>query len=289
MVSTQPPVAGQLSIVTQTLLVKNGKTLRGLKPDKDGVYRNVPLAILGKSSRNGVMYETASMLKAMHEPVSRFSMKLQEGNLEGEWGHPIILPSAPLQDMLTRMTQIDRTRTSHRILSVRQTPIDGGLIMVLGDVKPWGPYGKYLQESFEDSQANTSFSLRAVTDDVGAISGGMLRRVRMLVTFDAVDAPGFEESSKRYMTSTEALHDDFIYDVPIQAPITMTDVCAPDIRQNLFSTENITDQQILDLFKTDVVTVCNERLGVIDPKTGNIIRANGQKAQTFHTLFGKIH
>lgn len=277
------------TICVQTMITKDGKTLRGLKPDKDGFFRDIPLAVLGKPSRNGIMYEPASMLKALSDMCSRFVINVREGNQEGEWGHPMFSSAESDRAVLERLTHIDRTRASHYIRSVKHTQTDKGIIVISGDVKPWGPYGKYLQESFEDPNRNTSFSLRAITHDIQQRAGAIVRQVLMLVTFDAVDGPGFEEASKRFSSSTESLASTFIFETSTQRPVTATDVCAPGIKENIFSTETITDQQIQDLFQTDALMLCHERIGVFDPTTKMIIRESGRRESPFHLAFGRTH
>ena len=52
-----------------------------IKPDEQGVYRNFPVMVLGKVSRNNKDYEVNSMVEALTSPRSIFFKKLKMGQL----------------------------------------------------------------------------------------------------------------------------------------------------------------------------------------------------------------
>jgi hypothetical protein len=261
--------------------------LKSIRPDKEGFYRNVPLMVIGKPSRNGILYDPTSTLHALSNDASRFVINLKEGNLEGEWGHPMVDTSTPSRAVLDRLCRIDRTLASHYISAIRTVQTDNGFIIVKGDVKPYGPYAQYLKDSMEDPNRNTAFSLRALTQDVENRGGITVRKVCLLVTFDAVDGPGFEEASKRYMSSTEALNQTYIFDQGRSASLTSADLCDPSVKKSLFSQETITDQQILDMMKSDVVRVRHETVGMYNSQTKMFIRSNGERVMPFHHIYGR--
>ena len=56
--------------ISSALLTKGvGKSL---KPDRNGVYHDIPLLVIGKVSRNGKEYDVESMLSAIRDKGSMF-------------------------------------------------------------------------------------------------------------------------------------------------------------------------------------------------------------------------
>ena len=71
-----------------------------------------------------------------------------------------------------------------------------------------GPYGAYLEKSLRDPSINTSFSIRSLcTPGTGPDSKYEYRNVQLVVTFDAVGAPGYEIASKRYAAGNESFEE----------------------------------------------------------------------------------
>lgn len=239
---------GNVQVSVATIQVaEDGAALRGVSPDQSGLYRDFPLCVLGKKSRNGESYDPKSAQEAMTSSRSRFALNVKEGNQEGEFGHPF----ADKKD-LRRMVYIDRTRVSHYIRGVKFRQTSEGNVVVYGDIGVTGPYGESLKDTLEDPNRNTAFSLRALTQKM---QDGT-RCVKVMVTFDAVDGPGFEEASKRYMGAQE--------------DISVEQLMDDDIKDQLFSTEDITDQEILDIFQTSQVRVFNRDYTEFDPENGTL-------------------
>lgn len=180
-----------------TDLVVNGRELKALKPDKDGIYKAIPLTVIGAPSRNNVSYEKNSVIECLTNPNSRFVMNLKSGDLEGEWCHPLMDPTDK-KKMVQRLLYLDRARVSHHFTKIYAKDIGGGKIIVYGDVKPSGPFGKYLEENFQDPTRNVSFSMRSATVVDHVSNGITYKRMLAMFTFDAVDGPGYEEASKRF-------------------------------------------------------------------------------------------
>lgn len=240
-----------LSICTMQSM-EDGGALRAVTPDETGIYRNVPVMVLGEYSRNGDWYDPEAAKKAMTNPKTRFACNIHDGNQEGEWGHPFD------KDNLKRMVYIDRTRTSHFISGLRFKPTDKGRIVVYADIGPFKPYGDCLKESFENPNRNTSFSLRALSQKIN--NDPHKRAIRIMVTFDAVDGPGFRQASKRYIDSST---EDFSINEFMEAM---------NSEANLFSTESITDQEIQDIFQTGKVKIHRQHFDSFDPATGTLHR-----------------
>ncbi len=267
------------SFNVQTLAIKDGKSLRSIKPDKDGVYRNVPTGILRKSSRNKAYYLEDSIISAITNPASRFYIAITEGNLEGEWGHPMM---SYTKEGLIRMLTVERTRVSHYIcgLHTRDTS-DGKYTVMEADIVPFGPYAQYLIDSFNDSKRNTAFSLRALTKDVGIENAITKKQVLTLVTFDAVDAPGFEEASKRFMVDNTSMTQESLN---IEFPVTSHDLIEDLEFKKAVGFESLNSDELFDIFGTDSIKLFNEETVMFCPDKRRLLTPAGAKS-IFHTLY----
>lgn len=272
-----------LVFTVQTLQVKDGKSLKSIEPDSDGVYKNVPLLVLGMVSRNNAFYDVASMVDSIVNPNSRFNKNLVEGNLEGEWGHPLIKDTSDL----ARLLVIDRTKVSHYFTKVfTKKTEDGQYTLVCGDVVPYGPYGKYLIDSFADSKRNTSFSLRSLTTKPNIINGVQHKKVLSLITIDAVDGCGFEQASKRFISndSTESISAIDAETQTLEYEVSSEELVQNGWAKELIGIENITNQQVLDMLESNEVTVRNEIFSAVCLKTKSLVSQDGRRSM-FHTLF----
>lgn len=276
-----------VSMCIQTLVTDRGGSLRCVKPNEDGVYCDVPVAVIGIPSRNRAVYDMESTLAAMSDPSTRFYKNLCEGNLEGEWGHPRLPPILTKEDKMNavmRTIQIDRTMVSHYFTKIRtEQARDGGYVIVYADVVPYGPYGKYLSDSFADPKRNTCFSLRSLTGDPKPLPDGNTKKtMKLLVTFDAVDGPGFEMAGKRYMPGQESftISDEQLLEASITEIIQFPDFA------KVVGFESITSQEMLDLFEADKVCIHREFTieGIFDPDKKQIVTSKGPQS-IFHTLF----
>lgn len=177
----------------------NGYRLQAATPDANGCYE-VIVGAIGIPTRNNVIYDPESLVKAMSDPNSRFNICLRDGNLAGEYGHPRV----ETKEDLNRLFLIDEHYISHyfRKIWIDEKPLsipgyEAHPIRAL--VKPAGPYGSVLEQSLKDPCINTSFSIRSLCTPVsGKDSRYTYRQVDYLITFDYVFAPGYEVTSKRY-------------------------------------------------------------------------------------------
>lgn len=182
----------------------NGHSVKALTPDSNGCY-DVVLGCVGAPTRAGVIYEAESLVKAMNDPEARFNICLKDGNLFGEWGHPVING----QKDIPRLMRIDEKYISHMFAKIW---IDDKAVNMNGKqahpirakVKPCGPYGDTLEKSLRDPMINTSFSIRSLCLPSTGPGPYEYRKVQIVVTFDAVNAPGFEIASKRYVNGSES-------------------------------------------------------------------------------------
>lgn len=277
----------------QTITTSGAGMLRSIKPDKDGVYKGVPLTIIGKPSRNNVLYDEDSFIAAMTRPETVFYKAITGGGLDGEWGHPFLDDLPNEQSMLKRLQLIVEERVSHffkRIYS--EATSDGKYIMVRGDVKPYGEKRDRVIEGFEDPDHDLGFSLRALcTKPVMTPQRHYLKKIVSLVTYDAVSLPGYEEASKRGMVGTESLQ---LGEVDIQDEILADNLSLESLEQDkefldTVGYESIRCQELLDLFQTDEIKVSyqDKPLGSFDMNAKNFRTSNIQSRSPFHTLFGR--
>lgn len=199
----------ELKFSCSTLTNYNGHDLKAVKPDENGCYE-VVLGCVGAPTRANVIYEANSLVNAMRDPNSRFNLCLKDGILFGEWGHPDIYDANGRQDM-RRLLKIDESKMSHLFTKVwiDDKPINMhgcNAFPIRAKVKPCGPFGPYLEKSLQDPNINTAFSIRSLCEPTsGPESKYEYRKVDIIVTFDAVGAPGYEIATKRYISGQESM------------------------------------------------------------------------------------
>ncbi len=255
------------------LKTKEGGTIKEIKPDKDGIYRGIPVMVFNKSSRNNVVYDTASIISAMNNPSMKFRMSLEEGNLRGEYGHPDIKDTT--EEAKRRLLKIDEKLVSHAFVSMRTDQLKGGDTVLYADLTPAGPYGKAFKEDMENSNINKSFSLRALCAKPEFINGITYKKVLVFVTFDYVNMPGYEKASTRFAVGATENMDYFI---SAQELTQMDGVC------DLIGVESVKDQRFLDMFQTDELQIEHHMSGFLDRQRGVIVTPNGD-VSIFNSLF----
>lgn len=256
------------------LKTKDGGTIKDIKPDKDGVFRGIPVMVFNKSSRNNVVYDTASIIQAMNNPTMKFRMSLEEGNLRGEYGHPDLNDDTS-EKAKRRLLKIDEKMVSHAFVGLRTDQTKSGDMVLYADLTPAGPYGKAFLKDMENSNINKSFSLRALCAKPEFINGVTYKKVLIFVTFDYVNMPGYEKASTRFAVgSTENMD----YYVSAAELANMDGIC------ELVGVESIKDQQFLDMFQTDELSIEHHMSGYLNREKGTIVTPNGE-VSVFKSLF----
>jgi len=253
----------------QTLRIKNGKELKAAKPDAEGFYTQ-PLMIFSKPSRNNARYEDGSVVDAITNPQGRFYKLLTEGCLEGEWGHPLAEANPAIYQQ--RVITIHKPNVSHYFNKIYTTETEAGSVIVMGKVKPFGEKGKYLEESLRDPNFNTAWSLRSLCSKPKVIDGIQHKKILMLVTFDAVGGPGFEEASKRYTTQEN-----------MEIPIDLEKMTNTDEFNSFVGAEDFNDDQLFDMLGTDKVTINSKVVAWPNLDKKQLVTPNA-KLSIFHTL-----
>jgi len=111
------------------------------------------------------------------------------------------------------LLKIDESKQSHLFTKIwiDDKPIDmhgNNAFPIRAKVKPCGPYGSYLEKSLQDPNINTAFSIRSLCEPMaGPDNRYEYRKVAMIITFDAVGAPGYEIATKRYAVGTESFNE----------------------------------------------------------------------------------
>lgn len=265
------------SFVCGIMETMNGRSLRALTPDANGAY-TICIGAIDIPTRNDIWYDTESLLSCMNDTSSRFNICLKDGCLAGEWGHPVV----KTREDMDRLIRIDESKVSHyfhKIWIDTDHPVTikdrSGVSYtgypIMAKVKPYGPYGRYLEDSLRDPCHNTSFSIRSVCiRGSGPNPRFEYRHVKILVTWDAVHAPGYEVTNKRY-----AGLEDFKMDFSRQ-----------DLEKALASSMGmeavtmVTDKDVLKLFAEDDLKINDQKVGIgiaghrsITTESGDVVDA----------------
>lgn len=203
--------------VGNSILATSGK--RGiLKPDADGYY-TIPLGMYGTHNSAGMFYDGPSGA-AMFMPDTPLMRRLNKNVLYMEFKHPepwenVVLDGKVAKrymsdnEYLMRIRRIDDDRVCGHIrkLFLDHNAVDEKgrkAIMVYGEVKPYGPYSKHLQDSLDTPDINTYASVRSITRD------DMLRGVKYtceISTWDMVGEGGIYKASKYHAAGLESHSD----------------------------------------------------------------------------------
>lgn len=272
-----------------TMIVDDNRRIRKPTKDDDGYYCDVPMAVMDTVSRNKTFYDSEHFCQQLQGP-SNFNLRLTEGTLKGEYGHPFIAnPNSP--EGLARLLCIEPTKVANHIRSVRVKKIaDLGLNLVFADTKGCGPYGQYFEESMADPHINTAFSLRGISAvDVDRRTGVMYKHLKSLVTFDCeVVGSGFKQTTKRYIDSAmESLNADKKDDIICRT----IEVADYEVSQDNLVTilksqsiETFKDTEINDIFKSKSVIIGKVECGIVNSDNSYIIDNDGNRNGIFSTF-----
>lgn len=241
----------------ETLVVRDGRRLGRARANRDGYYENLPVAVLGITTRNRTYYDIPSFKKQFTDPTSMLNQRLAGGQLYGEWGHPNIIGMR--EDLaIARLSDIQESNWSHHFSSIgTSNELSNGGMLVTANVCPTGPAGKSLKENLEAPLMNTAFSLRGITD-AETRNGVSYRTMRRLITFDAVGAGGYFEASKLFSPGSASLEGLGGFDIRLV-----------NVNRAIFTQtalENFSDSELNDYFGTSDVSVVKTVVTVTSPK-----------------------
>lgn len=193
-----------------------------LKSDEQGYYTVV---IGGLNMFNSVgEYYTADGARHLFEQSSTFMRRIQNGCLKGELGHPKRGPGLSMDDYLRRIMTIEETNVCCHFKEVWLDDQYGknhpefrnpSMIAIMAKVKPAGPKGPSLKESFDNPSENVCFSIRAFTKDYMQ-QGKTIRVLDQIMTWDKVEECGLFIANKWDTPSLESLSDTVIYKSQIE-------------------------------------------------------------------------
>ena len=242
-----------LNVTIETDIIRNGRK-NTLKIDSDG-YRLCPVMALKQISSNKTYYDAKSFSDIINNEKSSFRDRLISGCLYGEWGHPDLSQFKDKRESFARLIKVDESRVSHHIKSLS---VEDGVVEA--SIKPYGPYGQFLEDSLNTPTINTAFSLRSLTKDT-RMKDVTYKNLIHLTTFDFVLNPGFKQATKIFAKSLEDF-DDFIINEENE-----------DISKTI-SLENINDGYLNDIFSTNEIIKLRETITIKNSKISEILINN---------------
>lgn len=182
-------------------IVKTCDQNKKLEKDESGYYK-VTLGAINSFNSAGNFYIADGVRDLVEGPSSLFNKRLKSGYLNGELGHPEFKPGMSQVDYINRNLKIDISNISHHIKEVIFVPTDipsgrpgaGNIIKIMGWIKPSGPKGSVLQQSIENYDQNTAFSIRCLTKD-NMVNGTVIKQILSIITWDNVVEPGIKHAN----------------------------------------------------------------------------------------------
>lgn len=192
----------------ETLFTGKGGRVGRIKPDENGVYKGLPMMVLGEITQNRTYYDPASIMDQITNQDTAFNKTFRSNKLYGEYGHPTFYGMKD-DDKLQRLCTVDENNASHVFTGLyTDTPSADGTVVLRADLKPAGPRGAIFKESLDDPIVNTAFSLRAYVNTDFRPDGTKFRTVRKLTTWDTVGASGYATTDKAHAIGLESFSGD---------------------------------------------------------------------------------
>lgn len=179
-----------------------------IKADATGYYL-ICLGALGIENSVGHIYDVEAGEQALMLPD--FQNNIRERKLRAEWGHPLPLPGQSRSDYFLRLTRIDE---KFQCAHIRSVEIDKTgkiqhngkpVVAFIGEVRPTGPYGEYLEKQLQNPDENVCFSIRSFTRDAtDPRTGKKIKYLEEILTFDCVNNCGIAPATKFTSPALEA-------------------------------------------------------------------------------------
>lgn len=194
-----------------------------LTPDANGYYQ-VVLGAFGIDNSSGIFWDD-SRVRRLFDNSSELTERIANGQLYGEWGHPKMTTGMTDRDFLIKLLIMHEEQFSHHIKKVElhenfQGHGGQSCLGVIGWVKPHGPCGKYLEESFANPDMNTAFSLRSLAATRTNSMGKRIKDPIKIITWDGVGEGGIPCADKSHNPALESRS--FDYDERVE--FTRTDI-----------------------------------------------------------------
>lgn len=201
-------MSGKVLTFGSTILEGSGK--RGiLKPiEEGGDYYLINAGGFNIPNRGGIVYRFNDYLKECMGPDSDLSRRIAEGQVECELGHPpqyyweykdgkiVRTPITDIFEWIHRLQTIDQQNVCGRVRRIHWIFTGGDRDPIYNqiEVRPFGVHKQILQDSLNDPDCNTAFSVRTVTKPQRM--GDRVREVDYFTTYDLVVEPGMLNSCK---------------------------------------------------------------------------------------------
>ena len=180
-----------------------------LRKDENGYY-TFPIGGLDVFNASGDFYTLKGAREIFEDNSSHFQRRIRDGVLHGECGHPEPQPGQSYQDFARRVHQIvEKNIAVHyrRIwLDFDSIRDESGrqVVAIMAELAPAGPFGPALENSLNNPNINTCFSIRSFTED-RTIGGTLHRRLTNVITFDHVMESGIRFARKYNNPALESL------------------------------------------------------------------------------------
>lgn len=175
-----------------------------LIPDQNGYY-TMPIGGLNVFNSQGALY-TYEDAKHLFETSSVFQRKIKKAALYGEWSHPEQQPGESLGKYMNRMSHVNEKNICVHFSEIwLDTEIKKPEVLIMAKLKPFGPYGKFLQDSLDNPLIDTMFSIRSFTTD-RIINNKKIKKLEEIITFDFVSEPGIYLATKYHSPSLEGFN-----------------------------------------------------------------------------------
>lgn len=188
-------------------LLKGTQKEGQLTPDDDGYY-TVVLGAYGAYNSGGMFYDLPSAA-ALFQRSSQLMRQIEKGVLRGEQKHPTPKPDDNQQSYIARIRSFDEDREAFHI---RRVYLQDGhkdeqgrpITVVIGEIRPSGPFGQSLKEKLDNPHENVYFSVRSLTmDDIRA----GVKYTKEIITWDYVNEGGIYNASKYHSPSLESFEE----------------------------------------------------------------------------------
>lgn len=186
--------------------VLNGTNKTGTLKKNDKGYYEMIVGALNMTNNKGEYYSYDYARKFFDEASDLIRMA-KKGVLRGEYGHP---KQGMLSDdkFIERLLTVEETTTCchHRRIWLDfdkfKTPDGKPFIGIMSEIAPSGPYGDPLEKQINNGQENVCFSIRCFSMP-HKIAGRIIKEMKHVVTFDAVNEPGIAQATKYNSPSLE--------------------------------------------------------------------------------------
>lgn len=199
-----------MAVISFSSTYLSNKNKKGIStPDSDGYYE---LVVGGLNMHNsmGHYYVSEGVTDLFNNPS--FQRRVQNGALKGEVGHPFNDGRMSNEQFLDRFLTIRETNVCCHHAKVWldtdsvKTANGQSVIAIMAKVKPTGAQARVLEDSLQDPNQNTAFSVRGFTADK-TVNGVRQRILKTIITFDYVIEPGLSVANQWDSPALESLHE----------------------------------------------------------------------------------